>query len=251
MSYFANNSHKQRGIVLVFTLIALLAMALAAVALIRSVDKNVLMTGNLALKQSATSAGDAGTEAAIDWLTSVEKNNLDINVLNDKSHPLNKTGGTGSFINSGYYSNIDTAISLTNGLDMAWDNTDSMLVNTPHPTNNAIRYIIQRMCRNKNVAVKDAQCLFSSATEDFNGSHSALPQDECHGAGCPFAGQVAQMRITSRITSPKNIVSYIQAFVYIEVVQDADPIHVFEDKDYHSSSLGFIPKRMLLRELAP
>ena len=43
----------QKGVVLFFALIALVAMSLAAAALVRSVDSGVLVAGNLAFKQSA------------------------------------------------------------------------------------------------------------------------------------------------------------------------------------------------------
>ena len=59
---------QQRGVVLFLALIALVIMSLAAVALIRSVDTNTLIAGNLSFKQAATTSADAGTEAAIAML---------------------------------------------------------------------------------------------------------------------------------------------------------------------------------------
>jgi Tfp pilus assembly protein PilX len=67
---------KQRGVVLFFALISLLAIMLAAVALIRSVDTSTMIAGNLAFKQAATTSGDAGTEAAINWLTTMQAANI-------------------------------------------------------------------------------------------------------------------------------------------------------------------------------
>src|SRR5450759_2125205 len=61
---------KQRGVVLFIALMALVAMSLAAVALIRSVDTNTIIAGNLAFKQAATAAADSGLESAITWLAS-------------------------------------------------------------------------------------------------------------------------------------------------------------------------------------
>ena len=60
---------KQRGVVLFLTLVALLAMSLAAVALIRSVDTSTLIAGNLAFKQSAMSSANGAVELPITgWL---------------------------------------------------------------------------------------------------------------------------------------------------------------------------------------
>ena len=54
---------------LIVVLIALLIIGFAAVALLRSSDTSTLVTGNLAFQKSALAAGDAGTEAAITWLS--------------------------------------------------------------------------------------------------------------------------------------------------------------------------------------
>ena len=58
----------QDGVVLFIALIVLVAMTLAGIAVMRSVDTNVLIAGNLAFRNAATSAGDAGIEAARNWL---------------------------------------------------------------------------------------------------------------------------------------------------------------------------------------
>lgn len=58
----------QRGVSLLFSLMALVVLSLGAVALLRSVDTGLLVLGNLGLKQDALAAGSAGTEAAITWL---------------------------------------------------------------------------------------------------------------------------------------------------------------------------------------
>lgn len=199
---------KQRGVVLFFTLVALLVMSLAAVALIRSVDTGTMIAGNLAFKQSATSSGDAGIEAAVNWLATIQAANLTVNVLTDATHPFNVDNPT-----AGYYSSLNTALSLTDGSGIQWDNNDSVLVGTDG-SGNTIRYVIQRVCRNANLPIQTAGCLFSGAIQDNSGQNIPLPQEVCQGAGCPVAGQTPQIRVTSRTTGPKNTVSYVQAFVY-------------------------------------
>lgn len=199
---------KQRGVVLFFTLIALLAMSLAAVALIRSVDTSTLISGNLAFKQAATTSGDAGIEAAVNWLAATQTANNTINVLNDSAHPFNVTDLAAR---PGYHSNADPALNLT--ADATWNDVNNVLVGTDS-SGNTVRYIIQRMCRNANQPIQTADCLFSGALQDNNGQNILLPQEVCQGAGCPVAGQTPQIRITARTTGPKNTVSYVQAFVY-------------------------------------
>jgi Tfp pilus assembly protein PilX len=201
---------KQRGVALFFALICMVAIMLAAVALIRSVDTAALISGNLAFQQSATSSGDGGTEAAITWLAGIEAANSARNVLIDPAHPFNANNAA-----AGYFASLDPAKSLTasSGSRFNWDNTDSVALATDS-SGNTTRYIIQRMCRTVGVAVKDASCLFSGAAQDNNKQNILLPQEICKGDGCPVAGQTPMLRITSRTTGPKNTLSYVQAFVY-------------------------------------
>ena len=208
MRFIPARAAGQRGVSLFFALVSLVAISLAAIMLVRSVDTSTLISGNLAFQQSATASGDAGTEAAIAWLAQVEKDNTALNVLNDEGHPFNITDGL-----KGYYSALDPAKSLTASGGFAWTDADSKLVGTDS-SGNTIRYIIQRMCRNADKAVKDAACLYSGAILDTNGQNIPLPQEVCKGEGCPVAGQTPQVRITSRTEGPKNTLSYVQAFVY-------------------------------------
>ena len=48
---------RQRGMSLVFALLALAALSLAGIALVRSVNTSSLVIGNLGFKQGATAAG--------------------------------------------------------------------------------------------------------------------------------------------------------------------------------------------------
>jgi Tfp pilus assembly protein PilX len=212
---------KQRGVVLFFTLIAMVVMSLAAVALIRAVDTSTMIAGNLAFKQAGTSSGDTGVEAAIAWLSTTEKamENAGLNVYKDANHALNVTNAA-----AGYYSNNNPALSLTDGTGIRWDNNDSVLVTNADSSGNQIRYVIQRMCRTANLLPNTIErpadvppktgCLFSSAALNNNGQAIPYASDVCRGAGCPTAGQTALIRITAKVTGPKNTVSYIQTLVY-------------------------------------
>ena len=93
---------RQRGSVLLFTLIAVVAMTLAALLLIRSVDTNTLISGNLAFRQAATTSADAGVQFAVDELLKIENANKALNVYMNLGHPFNKTSAT-----TGYYSNVE------------------------------------------------------------------------------------------------------------------------------------------------
>lgn len=205
---------KQRGVALFFALIALVAIMLAAVVLVRSVDTSTMISGNLAFQQAATSSGDGGTEAAVTWLTGIEAANGALNVLNNAAHPFNQDNAA-----AGYYASLNPAMSLTasSGTRFTWVTSgvgkDSVGLAADSSANTA-SYIIQRMCRTSGVSVQNANCLFSGAALNNNGQNIPLPQEICVGTGCPVAGQTPMIRVTSKVTGPKNTVSYVQAFVY-------------------------------------
>jgi Tfp pilus assembly protein PilV len=58
----------QRGISLLFSLMAMVILGFGAIALTRSIDTGTLIMGNLALKQDTLSSSATGTEQAIAWL---------------------------------------------------------------------------------------------------------------------------------------------------------------------------------------
>jgi len=200
--------------VLFLALIALVVMSLAAVALIRSVDTSTLIAGNLAFRQSATTSADNGVEAAITLLAGMRDSST-LNVLTDLHHPFNITNLTSTITNPvanpGYFSSADPSLNLT--ASATWNGVNNRSLPTD-VNGNTVQYIIQRMCRTPNVAIKDADCLFSSAANDNGRQNIPLPKDICNGSGCPVAGQTPQIRITARVTGPRNTVSYVQAFVY-------------------------------------
>jgi Tfp pilus assembly protein PilX len=209
---------KQRGVVLFFTLIALLVMSLAAVALIRSVDTSTMIAGNMAFKQSTTTAADAGLENARNWIGTTYATNSGKNVYSDATNTFNLTDAT-----RGYYSNAGS-------VNLFADATWNAITNIPEiidASNNGItvRYIIERMCltanavpfKLENPATTPPQtaCLFTAPAEDGSGTQIKLPNDVCplSNPGCPAAGQSPQYRVTARATGQRFAVSYIQAFV--------------------------------------
>lgn len=226
----SGNAIKQRGVALFFTLIALVVMSLAAVALIRSVDTSTMIAGNLAFRQAGISSADAGIEAAVAWLSTTQATmqTAGLEVYENTTHVFNKTRGASGFTtaagvacceNKGYYSNADPALSLTDGTGIVWDDNDSALVGTDS-SGNTIRYVIQRMCRTADAIPHTEElpprtgCYFSSAALNTSGQTIPYAPDVCVGSGCPSAGMTALFRITARVTGPKNTVSYTQTIVY-------------------------------------
>jgi type IV pilus assembly protein PilX len=185
-----SRSAKQAGVVLFIALIALIVMSLAAVALIRSVDTNTMIAGNLSFKQSALISADSGVETALSWL-GVDRN-LDNNISS-----------------SGYYASFsDDAKALADGSN-AQPATGANITAGLDSSGNTIRYVIERMCKNTGAA-NTSHCLYGPAGEDENSKSNCDLSNPCVGE--PTGALL--YRITTKVTGPKNTVSYSQAFVY-------------------------------------
>lgn len=209
-------SNTQRGAVLLFSLIALVAMSLAALALVKNVDTATLIAGNLAFRQSATATAEAGVQQSVTLLASMQAAATG-SVFNDNGHIFNQAGTGG---NIGYHPNIDPALSLSAA--GTWSNANTT-AETTDASGNRYRVIVQRMCRppdanlgapGNSPVLSTVNCLFAGSSESGNSQSNPLPAEMCTTAGCPTTTEVPLYRATVRVTGPKNTVSYVQANIY-------------------------------------
>jgi len=199
---------KQRGVVLFIALIALVVMSLAAVALIRSVDTNTMIAGNLALKHSALVSSDRGVETAINWLEAQAVANPESLYVDNLAQ-----GYYATFLPVEGSPDLDSAAVLKTDATWAaagYATGDGIVGGTESSSGSSIRFIIQRMCRD-NVAPANNICLLGDP-EIGNGSKKVVPGDL---GGAEINTQQSPIyRITTRVIGVKNTVSYAQTYVY-------------------------------------
>ncbi len=187
---------RQRGGVLYIALAVMVVMMLAGVAVLRSVGTGQGVTGNLAFKQNATSAGDRGVVAANTFLRPAPPAPKPTTAELAVDQP-----------NKGYFASWDAAF---NPVTYDWDaNTSAagpvLEAVADDGTHNRVRYVIHRMCRNVGPLDPPNVCV---AVVD-----SKTPKD-MSGAGNPLEPALpAYFRITTRIDGPRNTVSYTQVLV--------------------------------------
>jgi len=201
------SKNSQSGVVLFVALIAMLVMSLAAVALIRSVDTNTSIVGNLSYKQTAAISSSFGIESVSD---TVGIQNLAYGNANDAGN--------------GYYaicSNFSAVNTTCNGetltADATWvpgatsrlaDGIATGITGGVDAYGNTVQYIVERMC-NQVGAATSTTCLLATSDLD-NRSHNVCPPN----CGAPeVLTELPVYRVTVRIAGPKNTVSYIQAFI--------------------------------------
>jgi Tfp pilus assembly protein PilX len=189
------SGHTQEGVVLLISLIVLVAMTLAAIALVRSVDTTNIIAGNLAFQQAATNAGDLGSEQAIDWI---------------------QTQATGTSL---YVDNFAAGYAATwnpqQGSD--WNTLLGTGVQPQTIANTQLTamgysasYIIQRMCALEGVANSPLNANTGCAVP-------ATPKAIGKAAGFipPASARQIYYRITTQIAGPRNTFGYTQSIVAI------------------------------------
>ena len=88
----------ERGVVLLIALIVLVAMTLAGIGMMRSIDSGTLVAGNIGFREAAVATADTGVEAARAWLVA---NSTSLNVDNPAA---------------GYYSTRQDTLDLTGNM---------------------------------------------------------------------------------------------------------------------------------------
>jgi Tfp pilus assembly protein PilX len=197
-SRFSSRLQRQRGVVLYIALAVMVVMMLAGVAVLRSVGTGQGVSGNLAFKQNATSAGDRGVVAALTYLRPAAP------------APAPTTGELAADQpNRGYFASWNAAFDPTT---YDWDaNTSAagpvLEAVADDGTRNRVRYLIHRMCNTAGPLEPPNVCVSVVGANTLNTGISG-------GLSGP-GGTVlpAYFRITTRVDGPRNTVSYTQVVV--------------------------------------
>ncbi len=203
---------RQAGVVLFIALIALVAMTLAAIALVRSVDTGNVVAGNLAFKQGATLASDTAIETAITYLSTIA----------DISSSYN------DIVAQGYYATSQTSLDMTgskNDANMArvdWDDNDcagTLQTACIDPSASidlgngyTAKYIIHRLCSTVGLPNPNICATYEAppSAGGASGNKGAILQ----GAGKIAGAKSGYYRITTRVSGPRNTTSFIETIVH-------------------------------------
>lgn len=184
---------RQRGASLLIALIALVALSLGAMALIRSVDTGNVIAGNLAFRQSALQTTDVGIEKAFADLNTIVTTSLEAN------WPASCTGGACK-----YYTLRQAVDSRGIPTTINWTLVESQTVNGSYK----VQYVIDRLCGNPDdpptLPITDIS-LHCYATEQTGGASKKI------GSEIFTSSQQVYFRATVRVQGPRNTLSMAQA----------------------------------------
>lgn len=210
--------HAQRGISLLFALLALVALSLASVALVQSIGTGASVIGNLGLKQDATAAAEQVTRQAITAMyaqLNSSTNNLDGNVP-----------ALGYYATSTVLDDV-TGAQLTGNASrkiVNWQNScDGATVGTCFYTpvaassainGNTAQYVVFRLCDTVGdpvvtVAISCARPPVATATTGTN--KGALDYSQ---PGSNDASSTPYYRIVVRVAGARNTVSFTETIVH-------------------------------------
>jgi type IV pilus assembly protein PilX len=184
---------RQRGVVLVFTLIVLLILTIGALALMRSMNSSLFSAGNLAFRQDLVNQGEQAVSNVMNEFrpggilsTSTVSDN-DLASANYVSSILaaNAEGVPNLLLNDTSWA---ATFPLTNDIVLA-----SRAV--------TIRYVIDRLCSSPNVPATSALCVDSSAVPT-GGTHNR------NTAVLPPSATV--YRLSVRISGPRSTQVFLQ-----------------------------------------
>jgi type IV pilus assembly protein PilX len=184
---------RQRGVVMVVTLISLVILLIGVAAMLRTVDNSALMVGNLAFRRDLTNQGEQAIVLAKTALVS-----------GALAGEANRVADSATAHYSA--SRLPSAAGSFNGIPAVLLNTSSYSAagyGTPAPNANSITlyYVIDRQCVGAG-AYSISTCEFQPAQADQTMSdHDNKPG----GATRPV------YRVSIRVTGPRNTEAFFQA----------------------------------------
>ncbi len=185
---------RQQGIVLLIALTVLVAMSLAGVALMRSVDNTVVIAGNISFKQASLHVSDRGGRDALIWLQGKYAGGAGPTILSNDDPSF------------GYFSARPPT--EPDWFDPAtWASALTTNGGVADASGNTVKYLIHRMC-----AVPGLQ-----ENENNQSCSKFFPANQKLDSGSKSVGQAQyegnfQMyyRVTTRVDGPRNNVTVTQ-----------------------------------------
>lgn len=189
---------RQQGVVLFIALIALVAMTLAAIGLVRSHETGSMIAGNVAFKESTIQNADTAIESAIAAMTVFLPVSQEQDIANQ------------------YFATVQPDNALGVPTTINWDNIPcrdsagaAVACNSLSQGAYRIQYVVDRLCQGPPITtlpITDIEkyCVTDGAT---GGGSKKAGMTSFTGKGFVY------YRITTRTQGPRNTASLVQAVV--------------------------------------
>jgi len=197
---------RERGAALLIALVVLVALTMAGIAMMRSVDTATLVAGNIGFRQSTINAADQGIQAAYGF---VLPNRVSLAAQSTNDPANGYTGVTPLGEAPDWYLNPANAgwanavsCSGTTNTNVACDSFATGGTSVDRAGNN-IAYVIHRLCDNtgNNCGQTQGNPSAGGGGIDMSDPNHFPPPSSQH------------FRVTVRVTGPRNSVAYVQTLV--------------------------------------
>ncbi|MEJ8845208.1 pilus assembly protein PilX [Variovorax rhizosphaerae] len=215
----------QRGVSLLFAMLTLAALMLTALALVRSVDTNTLLLGNIGFKQDATAAADQATRQAIAWLTT-HSASLNTNASSGYYASTLELASDGVTVKPPVDVTGRQQASLNRQL-IDWDNNNCRYATSGTYTScelksaslsdingNQASYVIFRLCSKPGAFPADTT--ISCATPLASSGGVTTSKEACDYGRCPITATSVQpyYRVVVRVLGARNTASFTETIVH-------------------------------------
>jgi type IV pilus assembly protein PilX len=186
----------QRGYMLMLVLVVLVAMMTSGIALVRSIDTNQLVAGNLASRNSTVHSADLAVQQAVAWIQSNATNGVLFNDSLANGYYAEMPGSDPTWTASGTWSVCTT----TSGTSPCFTANDG--------AGNQVSWLVHRMC-----SIAGAPNAPNQFCSSLNGTASSAGNSYSSDAVI-FSGLPKNFyRISIQVVGPRNTTTLTQAFV--------------------------------------
>jgi type IV pilus assembly protein PilX len=193
---FVSGPASQRGYMLMLVLVALVAMMISGVALVRSMDTNQLVAGNMASRNSTIHSADLAVQQAVTWIQANATNGVLFTDVPASGYHAEAPQPEPDWQAPGTWSQCAT----TSGATPCFNANDG--------AGNQVSWVIHRMCSIAG-GPGTANQFCSSLNGNASSSGNSYSSDAVIFNGLPKNFY----RISIQVTGPRNTTTLTQAFV--------------------------------------
>jgi type IV pilus assembly protein PilX len=213
--------HRQQGVMLLISMIALIALTMGGIAFMRSVDTGKLMAGNMAFSRASVAFTDVGMEAARTQLAAIALDTTCGAAIGQCLWTNQVTSGGVQQTN--YWAQWQAArydassqVIAGSGFDYQTEASWATALAVPSPAPGyTIRYIIHRMCMNTGTSVGNTCVLDPNPVAVGGGLNmGAVDYGNNLNQGISSASDpTPYYRVTIRVDGPRNSLTYVQVWM--------------------------------------
>jgi type IV pilus assembly protein PilX len=197
----------QHGVVLLFTLIALVILLVASIALVRSMNTSLFTAGNIGFKRDLQNQG----ERAVSQVLTVFDIGGALDTIDKRKDHLYTSNYSASFLKTNAYGIPEILEKTDTEFAAIWKAPDIDVSSQKIK----IRYVVDRLCSSTGdeTDLGSSGCVLADNTSSPGTSASNLQSAEKSlGAGLAGAAPISVVfRISIRVTGPRNTQSFFQS----------------------------------------